>query len=298
MSRPLLLGVDLDRTLLPNGSALESPEARPRFAAVAARPEVRLVYVTGRDLGRVEAALAEYGVPRPEVAITDVGTAIHRFTKGEWRTDEEWEERLRAGWRMPGVDEILRVTGLGAELEPQELSRQGPFKMSFYAPPQAGPWLLGLGTALAARGLRCRLVHSVDSGAGRGLLDVIPEGAGKAAAIAFLLDALELPHARAVFAGDSANDLDVLTSGLAAVLVANASDEVRCAAVAGARAAGHPRRLYVARGGFLGMNGNYSAGVLEGLAHFHPETIPWMSEVPVGPASAGVPGKEDHGTRG
>jgi hypothetical protein len=26
----------------------------------------------------------------------------------------------------------------------------------------------------------------------------------------------------------------------------------------------------------MGMNGNYSAGMLEGIAHFHPPTIDWM----------------------
>ncbi len=31
-------------------------------------------------------------------------------------------------------------------------------------------------------------------------------------------------------------------------------------------------RLYLPRGNFLGMNGNYTAGVLEGLSHFFPES--------------------------
>jgi hypothetical protein len=34
--------------------------------------------------------------------------------------------------------------------------------------------------------------------------------------------------------------------------------------------------FYQAQGGFLGMNGNYSAGILEGIAHYHPDTLPWM----------------------
>jgi hypothetical protein len=38
--------------------------------------------------------------------------------------------------------------------------------------------------------------------------------------------------------------------------------------------------LYLAQGGFLGMNGNYSAGILEGIAHYHPETQLWMKEAP------------------
>gem|GEM_PF-4546436 len=30
--------------------------------------------------------------------------------------------------------------------------------------------------------------------------------------------------------------------------------------------------LYLARGAFLGMNGNYSAGILAEIAHYHPDT--------------------------
>ncbi len=26
----------------------------------------------------------------------------------------------------------------------------------------------------------------------------------------------------------------------------------------------------------MGMNGNYAAGILEGIAHYHPDTIEWM----------------------
>jgi hypothetical protein len=40
-------------------------------------------------------------------------------------------------------------------------------------------------------------------------------------------------------------------------------------ATAEARRLGTAEHLYLARGGFLGMNGNYSAGILEGIGHFH-----------------------------
>ena len=40
--RHILICTDLDRTLLPNGSQPESPLARPRFRALAARPEVSI----------------------------------------------------------------------------------------------------------------------------------------------------------------------------------------------------------------------------------------------------------------
>jgi len=43
-----------------------------------------------------------------------------------------------------------------------------------------------------------------------------------------------------------------------------------------ARAAGTLETLYLARGDFLGMNGNYAAGILEGCVHFFPETKAWI----------------------
>jgi hypothetical protein len=42
-------------------------------------------------------------------------------------------------------------------------------------------------------------------------------------------------------------------------------------------AAGNAPALYLARGGVLAMNGNYSADILEGVAHFHPELVGFMS---------------------
>ena len=78
-------------------------------------------------------------------------------------------------------------------------------------------------------------------------------------------------YGNTVFAGDSGNDLDVLSSPIHAVLVANAGDDVRAAARSAPQSS-----LYMARGGYLGMNGNYSAGILEGLAHYLPDVDDWL----------------------
>ena len=108
------------------------------------------------------------------------------------------------------------------------------------------------------------------------MLDLLPPAAGKLAAIDFLLQQQGLRSGDTVFSGDSGNDLEVLASRLPSVLVANASDEVKAQAREAAAANGHSEALYIARGGFLGMNGNYAAGILEGLAHFLPETTEWL----------------------
>ena len=81
-----------------------------------------------------------------------------------------------------------------------------------------------------------------------------------------------------VFAGDSGNDLPVLTSPIHSVLVANATNEVRQQALQMAIAQGTQDALYLAHGTLLDMNGNYSAGILEGCVHYLPHTRDWIEE--------------------
>jgi sucrose-6-phosphatase len=60
---------------------------------------------------------------------------------------------------------------------------------------------------------------------------------------------------------------------LPAVLVANAHADVATQAMEAATQNGTTKRLYLAQGGYLGMNGNYSAGILEGIRHFHADAF-------------------------
>ncbi len=76
-----------------------------------------------------------------------------------------------------------------------------------------------------------------------------------------------------VFAGDSGNDLPVLVSQIPSILVRNASPEVKQEAQYLVNNVSVRAPLYLARGGFRGMNGNYAAGIMEGIAHYHPEII-------------------------
>ena len=78
--------------------------------------------------------------------------------------------------------------------------------------------------------------------------------------------------------GDSGNDLDVLTSGLQSILVKNATDEVRKEAIETLSLKKKAHCLYLPKGNFYGMNGNYAAGVIEGLAHYIPETQELIAE--------------------
>jgi hypothetical protein len=111
-----------------------------------------------------------------------------------------------------------------------------------------------------------------------GLLDVLPAHATKLHAMEFLMQHQGFNYANTVFAGDSGNDLPVLASAIQSVLVANADCNVIEQAKTQARKQETMAAFYLAQGGFLGMNGNYSAGILEGVAHYHPDTQLWMEE--------------------
>ena len=274
-SAPLLICTDLDRTLIPNGAPPESPGARERFAALVGQPGLRLAYVTGRHLELVQEAMAAYDLPPPDFIITDVGTRILLDREEGWQALDAWTARLAPDWGEWGPADIATLLADLPGLYPQEAEKQGPFKLSYYLPPSRapGPLLASIRGRLQARGLNVNLVHSLDEPRQLGLLDILPASASKRHAIEFLLAALGLAGENCVFAGDSGNDLEVLVSPIPAVLVANAAPEVRAQALAMSARAGQGDRLYCARGGFGGWNGCYAAGILEGIAHYHPGLV-------------------------
>lgn len=280
MTPGILLCADLDRTILPNGPHEESPIARPLLRAIAERPDMTLAYVSGRNAKLQKEAIEQYSLPVPDFAIGDVGTTIYETGRGEWTPWEEWTGKIAADWRGFDGEDLAGLFKDFQVLRLQDIGRQSRFKLSYYAPADVGraELISEMRRRLGGRGVRASLIWSVDEAAGVGLLDILPEGATKLHAIRFLLEKKGFSEAGTVFAGDSGNDLPVLASGLNAVLVRNAAEDVREEAAALAESRGVRDRLYLARGGFLGMNGCYAAGVLEGLAHFIPDAEKWLED--------------------
>lgn len=281
MTFKALLCSDLDRTLLPNGPQDESPLARPLLRALALRPEITLAYVSGRHKELQIEAIEKYGIPYPDFAIGDVGTTIYEISHGEWKPWEAWYEEIAPDWGGLESYDLAHLFEDVSVLSRQEPEKQNRFKLSFYAPEDADreSLLKEAERRLTDKNILANLTWSVDEVAHVGLLDVLPKSASKAHAIDFLMRRKGFSESDTVFAGDSGNDLPALTSGLNAVLVANAQDSVREEALKLAEERDLLNTLYFARGGFLGMNGNYSAGALEGLAHFVPEAGKLMEEL-------------------
>lgn len=271
-----LLCTDLDRTLIPNGTHPESPGARERFRKLASREEVTLTYVTGRHRALIEQAIAEFGLPKPDFAIADVGTTIYHVDTSGWMQSDEWDAQIAPDWRGLAHDELYRLLSVFPALRLQEKEKQNRHKLSFYVPLEtdARALMAEMDVRLKYAGISANLIWSIDEKAGLGLLDVLPANANKLHAIHFLMQQQGYTRANTLFAGDSGNDLDVLMSDIRSVLVANADAETRQRAAKASADA-----LYVAKGGYLGMNGNYSAGILEGAAHYWPEVDKLLREM-------------------
>ena len=270
----------MDRTILPNGDQDESPQVRSVFSLLVDRPEIQLAYVSGRDKGLIQSAIAEYDLPLPDYAVGDVGTTIYELTGRSWNPWESWFEEIAKDWNGLAHEGLHSLLKGFDDLILQEQEKQNRFKLSYYTDEGiAGRRLADeMKQHLSGQGLNCRVIWSVDEQRRLGLVDVLPHRASKLHAICYLMDQKGYLKSQVVFCGDSGNDLNALTSDIRSVLVKNASKEVRRNALERVAKNGRSETLYVARGNFMGMNGNYTSGVLEGLAHFEPDVRPWIKE--------------------
>ncbi len=277
----LFICTDLDRTLLPNGKQSESPEARTIFARLVSRPEVCLAYVSGRNLSLVQEVIQEYNLPSPDFVVGDVGSSIYQFNGDIWQYYQNWSQEIASDWQglnsidlQPLFADIVDISHLTL----QESDKQNRFKLSYYLPLEVDNQALQacMHLRLQEQNIAASLIYSIDEANGIGLLDILPANATKFHAIEFLRCQLGFDYSNTIFAGDSGNDLPVLVSDVPSILVANAHENIIKTALLQTQSQGNMNNLYLAKGDFLGMNGNYSAGILEGIAYYHPHTKQWM----------------------
>jgi len=275
----LLICTDLDRTLIPNGTQSESPMARKYFTTLAERPEVTLAYVSGRHRKLVEKAMNNYFLPKPDFVIGDVGTTIYHVCESTgWQRQSAWEDSIAIDWKGKSHTELKSILSGLQGLRSQELSKQNHFKLSYYVPLHVNREALNasIRQRFEDTGVEVNLIWSIDEPAGVGLLDILPARASKLHAIQALMKLHHFDYSNTVFCGDSGNDIEVLVSPIPAVLVANSQPNVRELALRLSRENALADQLYIAQSDFAGMNGNYSAGMLEGIAHFYPQTREWI----------------------
>jgi sucrose-6-phosphatase len=173
-------------------------------------------------------------------------------------------KRTSPGW---DADAVRRAVAGVEGLTEQEREHCGPFKQSYYVDHDRSEAILKTVDERVKGRFDEVIVYSFDSRSGKGLLDFLPHSATKQTALEFIAAERGADKANVVFCGDSGNDVFPLTAGFSGVLVRNADEQLVASVRQAAEA--HPElRLYFAKGGFRGLNGYYTSGVIEGAYHY------------------------------
>ncbi len=273
MTQRMLLCSDMDRTIIPNGGQPEHAEARKRFTQFCQAEDVCVVYVTGRYLQLVIDAIGEYDLPEPDYIVSDVGTKIYHHCGKQWSEWDSWFAEIDREWCGKTHSDLMHLLNDMPQLLLQEEHKQNHHKLSYYLSLSADheSIMAEMQQRLDDYGVHATLVWSIDEPEHIGLLDVLPRNATKLHAVEFLYEQLGYQRDHVVYAGDSGNDLTLMASAIPSVLVANAAQDVRDSALTQAQVQHNEAALYFACGAGSDMNGNYSAGVLEGVGYFVPD---------------------------
>ncbi|MCC5834496.1 MAG: HAD-IIB family hydrolase [Opitutales bacterium] len=262
LNRPCLLASDLDGTLIPLKGNDSAKKALQQLDALLEAGSIPLVYVTGRHFDSVCQVMKAESLPRPEWIISDVGSSAYEWSGSGYRLSEAYRDCLGAMTGNVPASKLVPYFESIPGLRLQEDAKQGAFKLSYYTDAEESETL---GSVIASRlrteDLPYHCVVSVDPFNGDGLIDLLPLGVSKAFALEWLARKLGLNKEAVVFAGDSGNDYAALVAGFRAVLVGNASADVREKVSAAHREAGLENCLYCA-------NGQSTSGVLEGARHY------------------------------
>lgn len=233
-----ILATDLDGTLVgdPDGlqQLLEFYEEQVY--------DVSLIYITGRYFDSALSLIEEEKLPVPDILVTDVGSSI--YIGNSFDKDLEWQKRIKANW-MPDEIHAIAATVPGLTKQPMFLENRCSYYVADEKPVEE------FRNKLASSGIPHKLIFS-----GGKDVDIVPEESGKGRALQYLLDKYKVEDAKLLVAGDSGNDLEMLTLGFPSVIVGNAQPELL-------ESDEHPR-IFRAKKGFAG-------GIHEAWTHFHSE---------------------------
>ncbi|XLY86903.1 glucosylglycerol-phosphate synthase [Ectopseudomonas mendocina] len=231
----MLLATDLDGTFLAG-----DPEDRlSLYQTIAAHPEIKLAYVTGRSLEAVLPLLADPTLPQPDYIIADVGaTLVHGDSL---QPIQPLQSTVDARW--PGESQVASaIEAFGLERQDVPQAR----RCSYFCTPEqaANPQLRKVADELG-----CDLLYSAEL-----YLDFLPKGVNKGSSLQALADWLELEHDQVLAAGDTLNDLSMLSASFHGVCVGQSETALLEATRS------HSRTLHASRPG--------CGGILEAFAHF------------------------------
>ena len=85
------LATDLDGTLIPLEGVIGNRDDLQRLKTLLVEREICIIFVTGRHIESVQAAIDEFDLPVPEFIIADVGSSIYRRSNTNATREIQWE---------------------------------------------------------------------------------------------------------------------------------------------------------------------------------------------------------------
>jgi sucrose-phosphate synthase len=214
--RPMLyhdraLFTDLDQNLLGD------PESLKLFVAQMRENRNRATFgiATSRTETSALRIMRDYGIPRPDVLITSVGTRIHYAP--HMTRDIAWERHIDHLWTPRAIRNILYDLP-GLVLQPS--IDQSAFKISYHYDPRVGPSVAEVSSLLRQHDQTVNVIFSHGQ-----YLDVLPIRASKGYALRWFAEHWDIPLERVLAAGGSGADEDMLRGNTLAVVVANRHGE-------------------------------------------------------------------------
>ena len=103
---------------------------------LAARPEITLAYVSGRDRKLVMQAITNFCLPIPDFVVADVGTTIYHvgLQRQDWQRQTAWEQEIAQDWAGRSHADLKKLLQDLPDLRLQEPAKQNNYKLSYYVP--------------------------------------------------------------------------------------------------------------------------------------------------------------------
>jgi sucrose-phosphate synthase len=206
-----LFSTDID------GTIFDGPESARKFTNYWKRSpgdpnSPVLVYNTGRSLEDTLQLIEVAGLQRPDFIIGGVGTQVYDVRRGT--ECGEWQDTLAGNWDHRTIAEVVPAL-TGATAQPPEC--QNAFKSSWILHDADRAALDAVVVELARRGIESQAVYSSKRD-----LDILPVGANKGNALAWLCGQLGISGSEVIVAGDSGNDATMFqVPGVTGIIVSN-----------------------------------------------------------------------------
>lgn len=203
----MLLATDLDGTFL--GGSME--RRLHLYRLIKQKPQILLVFVTGRGLESVIPLLNDPLIPRPDYIIADVGATVVDGKSLE--TIEPIQGDIEAKWPSPYAirARVLETTNAVYQEVPQQR------RCSFYYDEKTD---LSAVYDIAEH-FDCDIITSVNR-----YLDILPRNVNKGSTLKALVKYLGIKDEDVLVAGDTLNDLSLYDTGYKGVVVGSAEESL------------------------------------------------------------------------